>query len=356
MAPLYCKTVNRQQDQTWLFCLRKLTDAPPIVVEKNNVEINVAKKHSAVNICENEWQTRTGVTQPWCAFSTHQASMQDPFSILPQTETNTEKMAATQEPENDALHATAKQLWVVFKYTVWMCCSTPPNRIARVLIALWTLWKFSSRWWRLWVRPSCLVTPLRGAILSMRAQTLRVDWIKSAWPSSPPQYPCSQQDGPINLQRLPCRRILSKILILNSRYRNFSHRHAPNVHLRTFASRMLYLWKHVQCRKVGCSLGQCNRHELSFRNHRRQHHRRNNNKNTRLHQCLLLTSGNGPNLSSNIRMLRDSTRNLCWWWRRGWLVACGLVVNLLSKWSGVSDVSHHLKCNVLSMQHTTSPN
>ena len=58
--------------------------------------------------------------------------------------------------------------------------------------------------------------------------------------------------------------VLSKILILNSRYRNFNHRHAPNVHLPTFASRMLCLWKHVQCRKVGCSHGQCSRHELNF--------------------------------------------------------------------------------------------
>ena len=31
-------------------------------------------------------------------------------------------------------------------------------------------------------------------------------------------------------------------LILNSRKRNFNHRHAPNVNLRTFASRMLCLW------------------------------------------------------------------------------------------------------------------
>ena len=147
---------------------------------------------------------------------------------------------------------------------------------------------------------------------SRTLHTLQMDRVMSAWPSSPPQYPCCQQDGLANLQRLRGRRnSLQNPHPQNSRYRNFSHRHAPTIHLRTFASRMLCLWKHVQSRKVGCSHGQCSRRELSFRNHRRQHHRRNNNKNTRLHKCLLLTSGIGSNLSSNIRMLRDSTRNLC---------------------------------------------
>ena len=59
MASLYCKTVNRQKDQTWSFCFRKLTDAPPIVVDTNNFEINVANAHCAVNICEvNDKQER----------------------------------------------------------------------------------------------------------------------------------------------------------------------------------------------------------------------------------------------------------------------------------------------------------
>ena len=135
--------------------------------------------------------------------------------------------------------------------------------------------------------------------------------------------------------------ILSKNLILNSRCRNFNHRHAPNVHLRTFASRMRCLWKHVQCREVGCSHGQCSRHEMNFRSHRRQHNRhnrRNNNKNIRLHHCLLLTSVIGPNLSSNIRMLRDSIRNIVL------MITTGLNCRLWTggkpgvKWSNVSDV------------------
>ena len=101
------------------------------------------------------------------------------------------------------------------------------------------------------------------------------------------------------------------VLILKSRYRNSSHRHAPSVHLRVFTPRMLCLWMHVQSRKFGCSLGQCSRFELSFQSHRRQHNRRNHNKNILFHHCLRLTSGIGLSASMNIRVLRDSTRSLC---------------------------------------------
>ena len=59
MASQNCKTVNRQQDQTWSFCRGTIADAPPIVVEKNNVEMNVANVHCAVNSCEmNDKQER----------------------------------------------------------------------------------------------------------------------------------------------------------------------------------------------------------------------------------------------------------------------------------------------------------
>ena len=38
MASLYCKTVNRQKDQTWPFFCGTSADAPPIVVDTNNLK------------------------------------------------------------------------------------------------------------------------------------------------------------------------------------------------------------------------------------------------------------------------------------------------------------------------------
>ena len=106
-------------------------------------------------------------------FSTHQASNHDPFCST--SNRNTDKMATTRELENDALHATTKQWCAVFKNTVWMCCSTPPNQIARVLIALWNFQKnLRNDNGCECEHPAWLaVTPLRGAILSMRARWAR---------------------------------------------------------------------------------------------------------------------------------------------------------------------------------------
>ena len=104
--------------------------------------------------------------------------------------------------------------------------------------------------------------------------------------------------------------VLSRVLILSSRYRDSCHRHTSNVHLRAFASLTLCLWRHVQCRGFSCSRGRCSRPELSIRSHRRQHSLRRHNKNIRPCWCLLLTSGIGLSLSSNIRVLRNSTQSL----------------------------------------------
>ena len=99
---------------------------------------------------------------------------------------------------------------------------------------------------------------------------------------------------------------LCRVLILSSRYRDSSHCHTPNVHVRAFALWLLCLWRHVQ---FGCSLGRCSRPEPSFRSRRRHHSRRKHYKNIPLHRCLLLTYGSGLSLSSNIRVLRTSTRS-----------------------------------------------
>ena len=77
---------------------------------------------------------------------------------------------------------------------------------------------------------------------SRTLQTLRMDRVMSDWPPSLLLCPCCQEDGPAILQHLRDRRNTLQNLILNSRKRNFNHRHVPNVNLRTFASRMLCLW------------------------------------------------------------------------------------------------------------------
>ena len=135
--------------------------------------------------------------------------------------------------------------------------------------------------------------------LSRTLQILRVGRVLSAWPSSPPQSAYCQQEGPAVLQRLRDRR---------STLQGGPEIATPaTVMLRTSIcapSRMFCLWRYVQCRGLGCSLGQ-----LSFRSRRRQHNRRGHTRNT--HYSLQLTSGTGLSLSLIIHVLRNSTRSLC---------------------------------------------
>ena len=58
--------------------------------------------------------------------------------------------------------------------------------------------------------------------------------------------------------------VLCRVLILVSSYRDYCRCHIPKVHLRVFASRMLCLWRHVQCHRFSCSLGLCGRPGMSF--------------------------------------------------------------------------------------------
>ena len=84
-----------KEDQTWSFCFGTTADAPPIVVDTNNFEINVANVHCAVSTCEmndNEWQTRTGVTRSWCTFPHTKLSIEDPFYST--SDWNTENMSS----------------------------------------------------------------------------------------------------------------------------------------------------------------------------------------------------------------------------------------------------------------------
>ena len=57
--------------------------------------------------------------------------------------------------------------------------------------------------------------------------------------------------------------VLCGVLVLSPSDRDSSHRHTLNIHLLAFASRMLCLRRHVQCRGFTCSPGRRRRHELT---------------------------------------------------------------------------------------------
>ena len=134
---------------------------------------------------------------------------------------------------------------------------------------------------------------------SRTIQILRVGRVLSVWPSSPPQSPCIVNK---RVQQFPsvfvAVEVLCRIPNLRSRYRDSGHCHTPNVHLRAFASRMFCLWRPVQCRGFGCSLGRCRQPDLTFPSHRRQHSRRRHLQRTfRSHHRLRLASGIGLSFS-----------------------------------------------------------
>ena len=90
--------------------------------------------------------------------------------------------------------------------------------------------------------------------------TLRVGQALSARPASP----LPQQEGLTTFCAVVINEVLCRVLILGSSSRDFCRCHSPNVHLRVFASRILCLWRHVQCHRFSCSLGRCGRPGMSF--------------------------------------------------------------------------------------------